>query len=126
MKKLSYVLTVLLLAVAIMPTVVLAQFTPGGGFGGSQVEEGNIGTVGAQTGQDIVDLIMALVNWFAWIVGLAAVVMGLYSAVLFITAAGDDAKVKKAKDILIYSIVGIIVAILSFGIISVVRSLTGF
>ena len=126
MKKLSYVLTVLLLAVAIMPTVVLAQFTPGGGFGGSQVEEGNIGTVGAQTGQDIVDLIMALVNWFAWIVGLAAVVMGLYAGFLFITAGGDEKKVGSAKSILIYSVIGIIVAILSFGIISVVRSLTGF
>lgn len=84
------------------------------------------GTEAQIGGKNIVNLILAIVNWFVWIVGIAAVVMGLYSAMLFITGAGDDTKLKKAKDILIYSIIGIIVAILSFGIIKLVRNLTGF
>lgn len=86
-------------------------------------------TFGAEAqigGQNVVNLILALVNWFAWIVALAAVVMGLYSAVLFITAVEDEAKIKKAKSVFIYSVIGIIVAILSFGIIELVRSLIGF
>lgn len=84
------------------------------------------GTEAQIGGQDIVDLILAIVNWFVWIVGIAAVVIGLYSAVLFITAVEDEAKIKKAKSVFIYSVIGIAVAILSFGIIKLVRNLTGF
>src|SRR3989344_7215524 len=73
----------------------------------------------------LVNTIMGLINWIAWIVGLAAVVMGLYAGILFITAGGDSANVVTARNILLYAIVGIAVAILAFSLVAISQSVFG-
>jgi len=73
----------------------------------------------------LVNTIMGLINWIAWIVGLAAVVMGLYAGILFITAGGDSAKVVTARNILLYAIIGIAVAILAFSLVAISQSVFG-
>ncbi len=128
MKKFLFILPLLLLAVMVLP--VAAQVVPSaptaGGIGTTPVGGTNIGqTGGISTASDLVTLILGLVNWVAWLVALVAVLFGLYSGVLFITAGGDEAKVEKAKNILLYAIVGIVVAILAFSIVSISRSITG-
>ncbi|MCR4322937.1 MAG: hypothetical protein NUV61_02520, partial [Candidatus Azambacteria bacterium] len=72
---------------------------------------------------DLVTKIMELVNWFAWFVGLAAVVMGLYAGILFITAGGDSAKLVTARSILLYAIIGIAVAVLAFSLVAISKSI---
>ena len=71
---------------------------------------------------NITDIILSVVYWIAWIIAVLAVIFGLYSAVLFIISSGDENQIKKAKHILIFVVVGIIVALLSFGIVALVRS----
>lgn len=73
----------------------------------------------------LVNTIMNLVNWIAWIVGLAAVVMGLWAGILFITAGGDAAKLTTARNILLYAIIGIAVAILAFSLVAISQSIFG-
>jgi len=122
----AFAVVAVLLATLMMPLMVGAQ-APVGGIGSAPVGGTAIGETGVVTGTDeLVDLILGLVNWVAWFVALVAVLFGLYSGVLFITAGGDAEKVEKAKNILLYAIVGVVVAILAFSIVSISKSLTGF
>jgi len=73
----------------------------------------------------LVGVIMGLVNWIAWFVGLLAVLMGLYAGILFITAGGNAETVTKARNILLYAIVGIAVAILAFSLVAISQSVFG-
>lgn len=66
-----------------------------------------------------------VISVLLFIVGAVAVVMIIFSGIQYVTSSGDPARVKKAKDTLIYSIVGLVVAILAFAIVNfVLGSLT--
>jgi len=99
---------------------VYAAGPPSQGVG--TVNPANVGK-DPYTSSDIGQLFAGLVNWFAWFIALVSVVMGLYAAFLFITGGGDEAKLKKAKDVFIYTIIGIIVAMISFGIVTIAKML---
>lgn len=71
------------------------------------------------------DVVLILANWLHWIfgfVGVLAIIVIIYSAVLFLTAGDDEGRRKSAKGWLLYGIIGIIVAILSYTIISIIGS----
>ena len=57
------------------------------------------------------------------VIGFIAVVMIIYGGFAYTTSAGDSAKVTKAKNIIMYGIVGLVVALLAFAIVNFV--LTG-
>ncbi len=97
-----------------------STITPPGFTANTLGNAGNITNTGT-----LVNSIMGLVNWVAWAVGLVAVVMGMYAGILFITAGGDAAKVSTARNILLYSIIGIAVAVLAFGLVAVSRAIFG-
>ena len=109
-----------------MPFVSGAVPPPGEGVGkiSSPANVGKDSTiVSVSNADDIGNIFVRLVNWFAWFVAVLAVAFGLYAGVLFITASGDESKLKKARDIFIYVIVGVIVSILSFGIVAISQTL---
>ena len=60
------------------------------------------------------------INVLLYIVGVLAVVMIIYGGFTYMTSAGDAAKVNKGKTILIYSIVGLVIAILAYAIVNFV------
>jgi hypothetical protein len=62
--------------------------------------------------------VSVIVNTLLYIVGILAVVMIIIGAIMFITSAGDPGRTKTARYILIYSVVGLIVALLSFTIVN--------
>jgi len=49
-----------------------------------------------------------------------------YAGFLFVTAAGDATKVEKARDTILYAIIGLIVAALAWGIREFLRRQLGF
>jgi phosphotransferase system glucose/maltose/N-acetylglucosamine-specific IIC component len=63
-----------------------------------------------------------LAQWLLGIIGVIAVIMILYGAFLYITAAGNDESIAKAKSVIIYGLIGVLIAILSFAIVSFVAS----
>ena len=69
----------------------------------------------------MVAIILALLSWLAWFIALLAVLSGLRSAYLYITSGGDSEQLVKARKYIIYTIVGIMVAILSFSIVGITR-----
>ncbi len=80
----------------------------------------NIGREGnLNDANSLANIFLGLVNWFAWFVALIAVVFGLYAGYLFITSSGDEAKIKKAKDTLVYALIGVVVSILAFSIVAI-------
>ena len=122
MKKIFSLLFILAFAFS-LTSVALAQ-APGQGIGIAPTGGIDLGSTGSITGTDtLVGTIMGLVNWVAWFVGLMAVLMGLYAGILFITAAGNAETVTKARNILLYSIVGIAVAILAFSLVAISKSI---
>ena len=77
---------------------------------------------GYTTVDDFVAVLVSIVNWLSWFVGLAAVVMGLYSGFLFITARDDSNQLATARKIMLYSIIGIAVAIVSFSLVTITKT----
>ncbi|MFH1188996.1 MAG: hypothetical protein V1652_04110 [bacterium] len=109
MKKNS-ILKVLVVAIALAPSMVYAQSavpTPVQNFG------------------DIVHFIDQASQWFFGFILALAVIYLLYAAFLYLTAAGDEKKTGDAKNIIIYAIIGIVVALIAGGITSIVTSFFG-
>ncbi len=81
--------------------------------------------IGPSQNCSIVAVLLAILQWFAWLVAVFAVVYGLRGGYTYITSAGDAAKLELAKRYIIYTMVGVVVAVLSFSIIAIARSVAG-
>jgi len=74
------------------------------------------------TFQEIID---AIIN-FIFYVGVAIFpIMAIIAGFLILTSGGDPAKVKKAKDILLYSVIGLFIVLFAKSIIYVIESALG-
>jgi hypothetical protein cdiviTM7_00617 len=65
-------------------------------------------------------LIKTVVNVLLWAVGVLSVIMIIFSGFRYITSSGDASKTKSAQSTLIYSVVGLIVAIMAWAIVNMV------
>ncbi len=63
-----------------------------------------------------------ILNAIVGILGLVAVVVIIIGGVTYMTSSGDASKVKKAKDTILYGIIGLIVAALAFAVVNFVIS----
>ena len=64
-----------------------------------------------------------VINIFTGVLGLLAVVVTIYGGMQYLLATGDASKVKKAKDTIMYGIIGLVIAILAFAIVNFVVSI---
>ncbi|MCL1839675.1 pilin [Candidatus Saccharibacteria bacterium] len=71
---------------------------------------------------DLMNVIQAIINTVIFVVGIIAVVMIILGGIQYSTSQGDSGKVKKAKDTIMYGIIGLIVALLAFTIVNFVLS----
>lgn len=94
------------------------------GSASAQVSEGiNTATTSEMKGKSIDGkdgLIKTVVNVLLWAVGILSVIMIIFSGLRYITSAGDASKTKSAQSTLIYSVVGLIVAIMAYAIVNMV------
>lgn len=93
------------------------------GSAGSQILQGARKT-GLDNGSStsLNSAIENIINLILWGVGLIAVVVIIIAGVMFMTAAGDPSKAKKAKDTILYAVVGLVIAILAYAIVNFVVS----
>jgi len=68
--------------------------------------------------QEVRPAIVNLVNYILTFLGLLAVIMIIYAGFLMLTAGGDEKQVGKAKTLIIWAGVGIIIILLSYAIVS--------
>lgn len=79
------------------PVLVSAQF---GIPAGENLPEGTV-----------TDIIINMVEWILYMVGFIGILGFAIAGILYLTAAGDDDRISKAKNAMLYSIIGVIVAI---------------
>ena len=66
---------------------------------------------------DLEESVVKIVQWILGLLGLVGVIMILYGGFIWLTSAGNEEKIAKAKKILSAAIIGLIVVILSWAII---------
>lgn len=71
------------------------------------------------------ELVIDIVNYFIGFLGIVAVVIFIYAGVLWVVAGGSEEQVTKAKKMMIYASLGIIVVIMSYSIVRFLTSVAG-
>lgn len=66
----------------------------------------------------ITEIARGIMRWILIIVGILGVIGFAIAGIMYLTAAGDEDRIKQAKSAMIYSIVGIIVALLGLVIMN--------
>ena len=61
-----------------------------------------------------------IINAVIGVLGIVAVIIIIIGGVSYMTSSGDAGKVKKAKDIILYGVIGLIVCALAFAIVNFV------
>lgn len=59
-------------------------------------------------------------NWLLGIIGIVAIIAFAISGLLYLTSAGDESRMGTAKKAMVYSIIGIIVALSGFVLIKAI------
>lgn len=116
MKKLSYHLLPMAL---LFVTAVMAMLAPASVLA-SPVTEAREGATAAGAQDDLNANILVVTNILVFIIGVAAVIMIIIGAIKYTTANGDQSAITSAKNTIIYSIVGLILAIMAGGIVNFV------
>ena len=70
----------------------------------------------------LIDSVNNIINAIIATLGIVAVAVIVLGGVNYTTSAGDPGKTKKAKDTILYGIIGLVVAILAFAIVNYVLS----
>jgi len=96
-------------------------FAQGSQFG-TQGDPGGIGAVGKGT---LGGNLTTIINYFLGMLGLVAVGFLIYAGVLMVTAGGAEEQVTKARKIIMYAVIGIVIILLSYTIVTFVSSALG-
>lgn len=122
MKNLALKLSSITAALALFANKTLAQGTGGAFFenpqGGNLVPNASAqGTLGQN--------VIIIINYVLGFLGLIAVAFLIYAGILMVTAAGNEDQVGKARKIITYAVVGIVIIILSFTIVQFATNVLG-
>jgi hypothetical protein cdivTM_30108 len=71
---------------------------------------------------DLMGTVNIIINVVLGVLGLLAVVVIIYGGFMYTTSAGDSSKIKKAKDTIMYGVIGLVIALLAFAIVNFVVS----
>lgn len=127
-KEAGAALTIAALTVATTGARVMAvpADDEGGSGGGGGVATGNaqsgVSKVNPGAATDLYPMIQLILNMVFTIIGVVAVIMIVIGGVNYTTSQGDSAKVQKAKNTIMYGIIGLVIVLLSFAIVNFVLS----
>ena len=79
---------------------------------GEHVDE--VGNGGNTLTSDITTILNAVIG----VLGLACVIVMIIGGVNYMTSAGSSDKVKKAKDTILYGLIGLVICVLAFAIVN--------
>lgn len=75
-------------------------------------------TVGGET--DLIGNVTNIINGVIAVLGLVCVVVMIIGGINYMISAGESAKVKKAKDTILYGLIGLVICVLAFAIVNFV------
>jgi hypothetical protein len=112
-----------LFSCALFPNIVLAQSWNVGARGDGW--SFNIGSGGGVSGNSyglpggsILDITENILYWLLTILGIVSIIGFVIAGLLYLTAAGDEDRISKAKKALTYSIIGVIVGLSGFVVLT--------
>jgi hypothetical protein len=66
------------------------------------------------------DLIQNIINLLLMAIGIIAVIMIIIGGIRYTTSAGDPGQAKSARDTIVYAVVGLVIAVMSYAIVNFV------
>ena len=124
MKKLPSVLIAFLLVFiglfTVVPTVSVAA-EPAGSIGSvcaSNNANGDNPICARNNSQTTGSFVGTLVNVLLFVVGGLSVIMIIVGALLYVTSQGDTSSVTKAKNTILYAVIGLVISILAYAIVN--------
>ncbi len=76
--------------------------------------------------QELQTSIINIINAVIGVLGLVAVGVIIIGGINYMTSSGDASKVKKAKDTILYGVIGLVICVLAFAIVNfVIANLLG-
>lgn len=108
----------LLFSLGLLGSVLIAAPTAQAAGGLADKSCANASSKICQGAGDINSLTKSLINALLTILGAVAVISIVIGGLRYVTSDGDAGKIKSAKDVILYSVIGVIVAILSYAIVN--------
>ncbi|MCA9335413.1 hypothetical protein KC967_00730 [Candidatus Saccharibacteria bacterium] len=110
------ILAVALGVAAVASPAVLAVCTSAA----SCINDGVNSTGGTGGSASVGDIIKTVVNVLLYILGAVAVIMIIIGGIKYTTSQGDSSAVTSAKNTILYSVIGLIVALIAYAIVNLV------
>ena len=107
---------------SVLAIVGVAAVLPGRAVYAGIQDGADVTKEGNELGQagDLETTVKNVINIILYVIGIVAVVMMIFGGFQYITSAGDAAKVTKAKNTILYGVVGLVIAILAYAIVNFV------
>ena len=120
----KYIQQVIILLGLCLGVVVALPQTAGAAdiWGGCTGNQANTADICGDTKQ-ATNIVKNLINTALSVIGILAVIMIIFSGFKYINSRGNAENIKAAKDTLLYSVIGLIVTLLSFAIVNFVTGL---
>ncbi len=80
---------------------------------------------GPETINEVIEIIDRAANWLFMILIAVAVVMIVYAGITWMTAAGDEEKMKTSRRTLLYALVGVGIGAVAKGLVAIMKTLVG-
>lgn len=100
-------------------SAAISQFLAGSAYAAGL---GNLPSTSNRTTLTPTELATTITNFAMLIVGILSVLMLVWGAIMYITSGGDTSKVTKAKNTILYAVIGIIIALLATAIVNWVNA----
>lgn len=76
------------------------------------------GCAGYENSNDLQGTIIGILNGIIGGLGIIAVIFIIIGGINYVTSTGDSGKVKKAKDTILYALIGLVICALSYAIVN--------
>jgi len=73
----------------------------------------------------IEEVIEGIINFIFWVALAIAPIMIIVAGFFFLTSGGNPDKIRTAKNMILYTVIGLVIVLLAKGIISVVKEIIG-
>mgnify|MGYP003381522556 CR=1 FL=1 len=80
----------------------------------------NAGEIGYQGPTKADNVVLNIMNAVYFWLGAVAIGMIVYAGYIYVISDGDPADIKKAKDIILYALIGIVIVLLAFAITQII------
>jgi hypothetical protein len=72
--------------------------------------------------EKLFDTLFAVAQWLTTLAGSLAVLFLVIGGIRYLAAAGNEAQIKKARSMIIYSVIGLILVIIAYAIVRTINS----